>query len=60
MRVTNIKGNIEEHASLYLTVIPVLDVRDPNAETVQERIHPGGNESYPRRDRKICNKVELT
>ena len=56
------KEILREHASLYLDSYPCFGwEEDPNAETVQERIHPGGyvNLNF-RRDRKICNKVELT
>ena len=56
------KEILREHASLYLDSYPCFGwEEDPNAETVQERTQPGGYVTLNfRRDRKICNKVELT
>lgn len=56
------KEILKEHASLYLDSYPCFGwEEDPNAEIAQERTQPGGYVTLNfRRDRKICNKVELT
>lgn len=56
------KETVKEHASLYLDSYPCFGwEEDPNTETLQERTHTGGYVTLKfRRDRKICNKAELT
>lgn len=56
------KEILKEHASLYLDSYPCFGwEEDPNAEIAQERTQPEGYVTLNfRRDRKICNKVELT
>lgn len=56
------KEILREHASLYLDSYPCFGwEEDPNAEVVQGRAHIGGYTTLNfRRNRMICNKVELT
>ncbi|RHR26201.1 hypothetical protein DWX43_16040 [Clostridium sp. AF19-22AC] len=56
------KEILKEHASLYLDSYPCFGwEEDPNTGIAQERTQPGGYVTLNfRRDRKICNKVELT